>query len=71
MNGVKKECLSCTFFRLKAIDAGICRVDRNLSKDFPIKKTQDICERWSDAGQQYYIRTGWIKAQISKNVQAH
>ena len=48
MNGVKKECLSCTFFRLNVVDAGICRVDRNLSKDFPPKKVnsaynQTVC----------------------------
>lgn len=68
MSVVKKKCLSCTFFRLKTVGAGVCRVDKNLSKDYPSKTTNDICERWSDAGQQYYIRTGWIKAQTSDNM---
>lgn len=65
MNGIKKECLRCTFFRLKVIDGGVCRVDKRLSKEYPTKTTSDSCERWSDAGQQYFIRTGWIKAQTS------
>ena len=67
MSSIKKVCLSCSFFRLKTIESGVCKVDKDLSKDFPEKLTGDTCTRWRDAGQQYYIRTGWIKAQTSKN----
>jgi len=26
----------------------------------------DICERWQNSGQQYYIRVGWLKSEKAK-----
>jgi len=67
MKGVKKVCLCCKYYRLKTLDSGICRVDKELSVDYPQKQNESCCERWKDCGQQYYIRTGWIKAQKAKS----
>ncbi len=60
---VKKMCLSCRSYRLKDELSGICRVDKSKKKNYPIKLNEDICDNWSDCGQQYYIRTGWIKSK--------
>lgn len=29
-------------------------------------KHDDLCERWKDSGQQYYIRVGWLKNAKAK-----
>ncbi len=60
---VKKMCLSCRYYRLSDEMSGICRVDKSRKDAYPLKLHEDICELWSDCGQQYYIRTGWIKGQ--------
>ncbi len=63
MHDVKKICLSCKKFRLVSVDTGLCRVDKDSTKDYPKKHNSDHCPRWQNCGQQYYIRLGWIKAQ--------
>ncbi len=63
MNGVKKICLSCKYFRLESEEKGLCRVDKERDKNYPTKQKNDDCDRWQDCGQQYYIRLGWIKAK--------
>ena len=63
MNGVKKVCLSCKFFRLENVEMGLCRVDKDSDKKYPKKQANDHCARWQNCGQQYYIRLGWIKAK--------
>lgn len=63
MKGVEKNCLSCKFFRLDTVEAGICRVDKDRDKNYPEKQKIEFCERWHDCGQQYYIRLGWIKSK--------
>ena len=57
-------CLSCKHFRPVDAFRGKCRVDR-LTVDpsaYPLMKHQDCCEYWKDAGQQYFIRVGWVKS---------
>jgi len=49
--------------------SGVCRVDKNVD-NYPMKRTDENCELWQDAGQQYYIRTGWIKRTLVKNEEA-
>lgn len=63
MRGVKNCCLSCKFFRLTDVEAGICRVDKVDDGQYPKKQADDLCGRWRDSGQQYFIRVGWIKSQ--------
>ena len=65
MNGVKKICLSCRYFRLESVDKGICRVDKDSDKSYPEKQKNADCARWQDCGQQYFIRIGWIKAKTT------
>ena len=68
MNGVKKICLSCKYFRLESVEKGICRVDKENNKNYPTKKNDDVCARWQDCGQQYFIRLGWIKAEKTRAI---
>lgn len=60
----KKMCLSCKYFRLEDIHSGICRVLKE-AKPYPMKLHGDLCDLWGDCGQQYYIRTGWIKNKMA------
>lgn len=65
----KKTCLSCRKFRLDDPQSGVCRVDKSIV-NYPTKRTDESCECWQDAGQQYYIRTGWIKRTLAKQEEA-
>ncbi len=65
-NKTEKLCLTCKYYRLKNSQSGVCRVDRKNSSDYPAKKNENSCSRWLDCGQQYYIRVGWIKAQLAE-----
>ncbi len=65
MNSVKKMCLSCKYFRLENVEKGICRVDKDQKKSYPIKEKGQACEKWQNCGQQYFIRLGWIKAKAA------
>lgn len=56
-----KECLSCKFYRVDDIYSGFCRRDKGGAR--PMMRHGDVCEFWKDAGQQYYIRCGWIRAR--------
>ncbi len=29
-------------------------------------KHEDVCSRWKNSGQQYYIRVGWLKSVKEK-----
>lgn len=60
---VKKYCLSCKHFRLQDEMSGVCRVDKKENSALPMKLLDDICEKYKDCGQQYYIRKGWIKGR--------
>lgn len=66
MKGVEVCCLSCRFFRLTAIDEGLCRVDKAHDTNYPKKMPTDHCSGWVDCGQQYYIRVGWMKGEARK-----
>lgn len=59
---VNMSCLSCKYFRLATVDSGLCRVEKG-DTPYPKVSIDHLCEKWKDSGQQYYIRTGWIKAQ--------
>lgn len=56
----ERSCLNCKKFRLEDAQSGLCRVDKTV-EHYPMKSIKDCCEQWVDAGQQYYIRLGWIK----------
>ena len=61
----KKMCLNCRHFRLDDIHSGICRVQKGLNP-YPMKLHSDFCDLWHNCGQQYYIRTGWIKSKLAE-----
>ena len=63
MKNAKGYCLSCKFYRLDEIDSGVCRVDKESSVNYPMKRNDDQCPLWRNSGQQYFIRVGWIKAK--------
>lgn len=58
-----KICLSCKHFRPVDTVSGKCRVERSTTdaSAYPLMKHRDSCASWKDAGQQYYIRVGWVK----------
>lgn len=64
MKHLVKRCLTCRYFRPKDTVEGICRIDKTLSPDYPIMGHEDVCASWLTAGQQYYIRAGWVKKQL-------
>jgi hypothetical protein len=57
--------LSCRNFSLQETDSGVCKVVKGLMP-YPVKATDETCDRWLDCGQQYFIRTGWIKGKLAK-----
>ena len=63
MKHLEKICLSCQYFRPKSVDAGVCRLQRSLFPDYPVKGFTENCEEWKTSGQQYYIRVGWLRRQ--------
>jgi len=64
----ERTCLNCKTFRLEDTLSGICRVNKTVER-YPMKSIKDSCEQWVDAGQQYYIRQGWIKKALEKEKQ--
>lgn len=64
---MKSTCMSCKFFRIEDTMSGYCRVQKHETGDKnaprPMVKQDDSCSKWSDCGQQYYIRLGWVKSQ--------
>lgn len=62
---MKSTCLNCTFYKIEDIFNGFCRVlvketgDKNAGK--PMVTADHTCQKWKDAGQQYFIRIGWLK----------
>ena len=65
---ITKKCLSCKFYRPQDEYTGRCRVDKDRlhHSKYPIMKHEDLCERWKNSGQQYYIRVGWLKNEKLK-----
>jgi hypothetical protein len=59
----KRICLSCRKFRLEDPCSGVCRVDKTVVH-YPMKTTEETCEKWEDGGHQYNIRLGWIKKTL-------
>ena len=57
--------MNCKVFRLEGTQSGICRVDKTV-EHYPVRGIKDSCDMWIDAGQQYYIRLGWIKKTLEK-----
>ena len=66
----ERSCLNCKKFRLEDAQSGICRLDKSVEHP-PMKRIKDCCEHWIDAGQQYYIRVGWIKKSQEKEAQGN
>lgn len=64
MKHLVKRCLTCRHFRPQDTKKGICRVDKALSPNYPVMGHDDVCDKWVTAGQQYYIRAGWVKKQL-------
>ena len=58
-----KSCLNCKNYRPEDEFTGRCRVDRKTlaPERYPLMRHTDVCERWQDCGQRYYIRLGWLK----------
>jgi len=67
---MKQTCMSCKFYKIDDELSGYCRVEKNKDKNDTVQREmvrQDhSCRKWIDCGQQYYIRLGWIKAQVKK-----
>lgn len=61
----KKICLSCRHFSLQETHTGVCKLVKGHAS-YPVKATEESCEQWRDCGQQYFIRTGWIKGRLAK-----
>ncbi len=59
----KRICLSCRKFRLEDPYSGVCRVDKTV-EHYPMKTTEETCDKWVDGGHQYNIRLGWIKKTL-------
>lgn len=64
MKHLVKRCLTCRHYRPQDTEKGICRVDKTVSPDYPVMGHDDLCEQWVTAGQQYYIRAGWVRKQL-------
>ncbi len=62
---MKSCCLNCHFYKIKDIANGFCRelckTTGNKDAEKPLVTAEDSCAKWRDAGQQYFIRLGWIK----------
>lgn len=69
---IKKKCLSCRNYRPIDEFRGKCRVGKGKidPTDYPEMMHGDCCDSWSDAGQQYHIRIGWIKSRRSRKEKA-
>lgn len=65
----EQNCLACIFYRLTDVAVGNCKEDKTLRPNYPVKNPQECCDKWQDAGQQYYIRLGWLKNK-KKELQA-
>ncbi len=63
---MEKVCLNCKFFKVNDLETGICRRIKGKDAPRPAKGHGDSCADWQDAGQQYWIRQGWLKAQQKK-----
>jgi len=60
----KKVCLACRHFSLQSKESGLCKLLRG-QPPYPSQRVDATCPSWKDCGQQYFIRTGWIKRQIA------
>jgi hypothetical protein len=65
MSTPQKICLSCKHFRPDTVIDGLCRINRTDGSLYPRKSHAASCEQWFSCGQQYYIRTGWVKRQLA------
>ena len=65
---MKRICLTCSFYRLEDRYSGRCRVGRGAVPvdAYPLVRHEDSCGKWKDAGQNYYIRRGWLRKQAEK-----
>ncbi len=62
MNKVDQICLSCKKYRPTDTEVGLCRLNKCENKeDYPVMAHSDSCDSWIDCGQQYFIRTGWVR----------
>lgn len=66
MEHLRKICLSCKKFRPTTIENGLCRLDKSKYPNYPLTGHYNTCDHWNTAGQQYYIRSGWLKKQIEQ-----
>jgi hypothetical protein len=67
---MEKNCLNCKFYKLEDVFSGFCRKQSSEGeagkKTYQMVRADEVCEDWVNAGQQYYIRIGWIEAQKKK-----
>ncbi len=67
---MEKVCLTCKFLKVDDVQSGVCRKVKGKDAPRPLKAHTDTCADWLDAGQQYSIRKGWIRAQQKKEMAA-
>ncbi|MCD6389210.1 MAG: hypothetical protein J7L69_07345 [Desulfobulbaceae bacterium] len=67
---MEKNCLNCKFYKVEDVVSGFCRKQSSEGevgkKTYQMVRADDVCEKWIDAGQQYFIRLGWIESQKKK-----
>lgn len=67
---MEKCCLRCKYYKMKDPENGFCRLPEKEPGSAPVGKrtvrSDHLCGKWIDCGQQYYIRIGWIKAYAAR-----
>ena len=70
---MKSTCMSCKYYKIEDALSGYCRVELketgNRNGQKKLVRQDDSCSKWSDCGQQYYIRLGWVRALNTKNAE--
>ena len=67
---MKPTCIKCKFFKIEDTRSGYCRVKGRETEEKtsprPLVQLEDTCEKWTDCGQQYHIRLGWIRSREAR-----
>ena len=67
---MERNCLNCKFYKVEDEFSGYCRKKSSEGeagkKTYQMVRADEVCENWINAGQQYFIRLGWIEAQKKK-----
>lgn len=67
---MKPTCMNCKFYKVEDALSGYCRAETAENSETtgqkPMVRHDHTCLRWTDCGQNYYIRLGWLKAQQAR-----